>query len=142
MLRSPSMKAAVEGRWTEPSYPTVEAWSGPTPSARLSVPDALSSIGRAVYAERRLWASVQAGFSDRIAALDAVPVHPVVEAGERVGQLLEAQLGAPLLGLSHRLLLQGVHPRQPAHRRLIEVHRLSLGAGAHQSALELGAGCV
>jgi len=54
-----------------------------------------------------------------------------------VRELLEAQLGAALLGLRHGLLLQGVHAGEPPHGGLVEGYGLALGPGAVQGALEL-----
>ncbi len=40
MIREPSAAIAIEGKWTEPSYPTVSKWLGSSPSAnKLGVLD-------------------------------------------------------------------------------------------------------
>jgi hypothetical protein len=97
----------------------------------------LASVAGTVRTERRGRIEVQPAFFDLFLAIHAYAIGAGVHTGERgtdAGNLDNAPLFG---GLRHRLVLQGIHPRQAADALLVERHRLQRIGGLGAKLLHL-----
>ena len=93
--------------------------------------------GSAADAFLRHWIDCQAFVGNDLSAYRAPAIVTVSQTPLRHFDANQIALARTLLGFRHRLLLHGIHPRQPPDRLLVERHRCAGLLAQRRHALEI-----